>query len=75
MTNDKIGKSDGAWRRELSPDRYRVLRQHGTEPAGTSPLTSSYPCTTTLTVVESGSDIFVGRLYSIFPVFSSFSHF
>jgi len=38
VTNDKIGKSDSAWRRELSPDRYRVLRQHGTEPAGTSPL-------------------------------------
>ena len=38
MTNGKIGKSDSAWRSELSPERYRVLRQHGTEPAGTSPL-------------------------------------
>ena len=38
MTNDKTGKSDNEWRSELSADRYRILRQHGTEPAGTSPL-------------------------------------
>jgi peptide-methionine (R)-S-oxide reductase len=38
MTNGKIGKSDSEWRSELSPERYRVLRQHGTEPAGTSAL-------------------------------------
>src|SRR5436853_2127573 len=31
-------KPDEKWRRELSPDAYRVLRKHGTEPAGTSPL-------------------------------------
>lgn len=38
MTADKMGKSDNDWRQELSADRYRVLRQHGTEPAGSSPL-------------------------------------
>jgi peptide-methionine (R)-S-oxide reductase len=38
MTNGKIGKSDSEWRSQLPPERYRVLRQHGTEPAGTSPL-------------------------------------
>ena len=38
MTKDKMEKSDSEWRNQLSPDRYRVLRQHGTEPAGTSPL-------------------------------------
>ena len=38
MSNDKTTKSDSDWRRELSPERYWVLRQHGTEPAGTSPL-------------------------------------
>ena len=38
MTNGKIEKSDSAWRSELPPERYRVLRQHGTEPAGTSLL-------------------------------------
>ena len=38
MSNTKITKSDSDWRQALSPERYRVLRQHGTEPAGTSPL-------------------------------------
>jgi peptide-methionine (R)-S-oxide reductase len=31
-------KSEEEWRRELSPDAFRVLRKHGTERAGTSPL-------------------------------------
>ncbi len=38
MTNNKMTKSDSEWRQTLSADRYRVLRQHGTEPAGASPL-------------------------------------
>lgn len=38
MASDKIEKSEADWRRELTPERYRVLRQHGTEPPGTSPL-------------------------------------
>ena len=38
MTDSKMIKSDSEWRQALSADRYRVLRQHGTEPAGTSPL-------------------------------------
>src|ERR1700684_3409002 len=33
-----IEKSDDEWHRELSPDAFRVLRKHGTERAGTSPL-------------------------------------
>ena len=33
-----IKKTDQEWRDELSPTQYRVLRQHGTEPAGSSPL-------------------------------------
>lgn len=31
-------KSDVEWREKLNPEQYRVLRQHGTERAGTSPL-------------------------------------
>lgn len=33
-----VQKSDAEWRAELNPEAYRVLRQHGTERAGTSPL-------------------------------------
>ncbi len=33
-----VEKSDAEWRATLSEDQYRVLREHGTEPAGHSPL-------------------------------------
>lgn len=33
-----VRKSPQEWRASLSPDAYRVLREHGTERAGTSPL-------------------------------------
>jgi len=33
-----IEKDDGAWQSSLTPEQYRVLRRHGTERAGTSPL-------------------------------------
>ncbi len=33
-----VEKSDDAWRQELTPAQYQVLRKHGTERAGTSPL-------------------------------------
>ena len=35
---DKTTKSDADWRKSLSPEAYRVLREHGTERAYTSPL-------------------------------------
>ncbi|MGB6605239.1 MAG: peptide-methionine (R)-S-oxide reductase MsrB [Steroidobacteraceae bacterium] len=35
-------KSDAQWRRELTPESYRVLREHGTERAGSSPLNDEH---------------------------------
>jgi peptide-methionine (R)-S-oxide reductase len=37
-----LEKSQDQWRRELDPDSYRVLREHGTERAGTSPLNDEH---------------------------------
>jgi peptide-methionine (R)-S-oxide reductase len=31
---DKLNLSDEEWKRRLSAEEYRILRQHGTEPAG-----------------------------------------
>jgi peptide-methionine (R)-S-oxide reductase len=33
-----VAKDDDEWRKTLTPEQYRVLRQHGTERAGTSAL-------------------------------------
>jgi len=33
-----VTHDDAEWRRLLTPEQYRVLRRHGTERAGTSPL-------------------------------------
>ena len=38
----KIEKSEQEWRKALTPEQYRVLREEGTERRFTSPLNSEY---------------------------------
>jgi peptide-methionine (R)-S-oxide reductase len=38
----KVNKSEEEWKQELTAEQFRVLRKHGTEPAGTSPLDKNY---------------------------------
>lgn len=37
-TDDPARRSDGEWRQRLTDDQFRILRDAGTEPAGTSEL-------------------------------------
>ena len=38
----EIVKSESDWRAQLTPEQFRVLREHGTERAGSSPLDKQY---------------------------------
>jgi peptide-methionine (R)-S-oxide reductase len=38
----EVVRSEEEWRRLLTPEQFRILRQHGTERAGTSPLDKQY---------------------------------
>ena len=37
-----VTKTESEWKQDLTPEQFRVLRQHGTERAGTSPLDKNY---------------------------------
>ena len=38
----KVQKTEQEWQDTLTPEQFRVLRKHGTERAGTSPLNKNY---------------------------------
>lgn len=40
--NFEINKTESEWRQALTPEQFNVLRKHGTERAGTSPLDKQY---------------------------------
>ncbi|WP_316979261.1 peptide-methionine (R)-S-oxide reductase MsrB [Shumkonia mesophila] len=42
MAKFKIEKTDAEWQQALTPEQYGVLRRHGTEPPGASPLDRQY---------------------------------
>jgi peptide-methionine (R)-S-oxide reductase len=52
-----VQHADEDWKQLLSPDAYRVLRKHGTERAGTSPLNAEKR-KGTFTCAGCGTDVF-----------------
>ena len=59
----EVVKSDEEWRRELTPEQYRVLRGHGTERAGTCALLHEKRAGT-FTCVACGNPLFkTGRKF------------
>jgi peptide-methionine (R)-S-oxide reductase len=41
-SDERVARSESEWRQTLTPEEFRVLRKHGTERAGTSPLDKEY---------------------------------
>src|SRR5262245_19202776 len=39
---DRVTKDESEWKQLLTPEQFRVLRKHGTERAGTSPLNKEH---------------------------------
>jgi peptide-methionine (R)-S-oxide reductase len=62
MAKDKVfdvALSEDDWRKKLTPEQYQVLRKHGTERAGTSPLDKKYD-PGTYHCAGCGAPLFVG---------------
>ncbi len=57
---DKLTRSDADWRAELTPEQYRVARQHGTEPAFTGEYWNSHQ-SGTYRCVACGLPLFASR--------------
>jgi peptide-methionine (R)-S-oxide reductase len=58
--NPQVIKSEEEWRKVLTPEQFRVLRQHGTERAGTSPLDKNY-AEGTYVCAGCGSPVFTSK--------------
>lgn len=37
-----VSMTEAEWKKKLTPEQFRVLRKHGTEPSGSSPLDKNY---------------------------------
>ncbi len=56
----EVQKTDGEWRRQLTPEQYHVLREHGTERAGTCALLHEHRAGT-FTCAGCGQPLFVAE--------------
>jgi peptide-methionine (R)-S-oxide reductase len=60
MAKDKVTLSEDEWRKKLTPEQFQVLRKHGTERAGASPLDKKYD-PGTYYCAGCGAPLFVGK--------------
>ena len=57
VVSDKVAKSEEEWKKELSPEQFRILRDKGTERAGTGHLLKNHE-NGTYTCAGCGADLF-----------------
>lgn len=60
----EIAKTEEEWRQTLTPEQFHVLRKHGTERAGTSPLDKVY---------DKGTYVCAGCDLALFPSDTKFN--